>query len=79
MNASDILKYGHQKVLQTLDGLPDRDRETTDVCGVGSVKDIVATPEFFLSLSWLKFSPDSLMVAPHLLLTNSTYPEIVAG
>jgi len=42
MNASDILKYGHQTVLQALSGLPENDWETTGVCGVWSVKHIVA-------------------------------------
>ena len=42
MNAVDILKYGHQTVLHTIDGLNEPDWETANVCGVWSVKDIVA-------------------------------------
>ena len=41
MNAADVLKYGHQTVLQTLDGVPMAEWETTGVCGVWSVKEIV--------------------------------------
>jgi hypothetical protein len=42
MNAVDILKYGHQTVLGTVDGLPEGEWETGAVCGVWSVKDIMA-------------------------------------
>ncbi len=42
MNAADILKYGHQTVLKTLDGLAESDWHTPGVCGVWSVKDILA-------------------------------------
>ncbi|MGQ9887993.1 MAG: maleylpyruvate isomerase N-terminal domain-containing protein [Aggregatilineales bacterium] len=42
VNANDILKYGHLTVLQAVDGLPPADWETPGVCGVWSVKDIVA-------------------------------------
>jgi len=42
MNLSDILKYGHQTVLRTVDGLPDKEWERGGVCGVWSVKDIIA-------------------------------------
>jgi hypothetical protein len=42
MNARDVLKYGHQTVLRTLDGLPQTEWETPDVCGIWSVKDIIA-------------------------------------
>src|SRR5436190_4817897 len=42
MNASDILKYGNQTVQRTLDGLPDEAWQTGGVCGVWSVKDIIA-------------------------------------
>lgn len=42
MNLSDILKYGHQTVLTTVEGLPDREWEQGGVCGVWSVKDIIA-------------------------------------
>lgn len=42
MNAVDILKYGHQTVLQTIAGLPYEEWNTSGVCGVWSVKDIIA-------------------------------------
>jgi hypothetical protein len=42
MNAVDVLKYGHRTVLQTIDGLPESEWETGGVCGVWSVKDIIA-------------------------------------
>ncbi len=42
MNVVDVLRYGHQTVLQTLEGLSDSDWETGGVCGVWSVKDIIA-------------------------------------
>ena len=42
MNTSYVLKYGHQTVLQTLDGLPESEWGTGGVCGVWSVKDVVA-------------------------------------
>jgi hypothetical protein len=42
MNAIDILKYGQQTVLHTIDGFPDSAWETPGACGVWSVKDIIA-------------------------------------
>lgn len=42
MNASDILKYGHETVLQAVDGLPEAEWVKGGVCGVWSVKDVVA-------------------------------------
>ncbi len=42
MNACDVLKYGHQTVLRTIDGLPKADWETSGVCGYWSVKDLIA-------------------------------------
>ncbi len=42
MNAIDVLKYGHQTVLRTLEGLPKTEWETVGVCGIWSVKDIIA-------------------------------------
>ncbi len=42
MNACDVLKYGHQTVLRTIDGLPQADWETSGVCGYWSVKDLIA-------------------------------------
>ncbi len=42
MNTVDILKNGHLTVLRTVDGLPDHTWEMGGVCGVWSVKDILA-------------------------------------
>jgi hypothetical protein len=42
MNARDILKYGQQTVLQTLESFPEASWETSGACGVWSVKDIIA-------------------------------------
>jgi uncharacterized damage-inducible protein DinB len=42
MNAVDVLKYGNQTLLRTIDELPDAAWETPGVCGIWSVKDIVA-------------------------------------
>jgi hypothetical protein len=42
MNTVDVLKYGHQTALRTLEGLPQTEWNTPGVCGVWSVKDIVA-------------------------------------
>ena len=42
MNAVDILKYGQQTVLQTLEAFPESALDTPGACGVWSVKDIIA-------------------------------------
>ena len=42
MNTADVLKYGHLTLLKTLDGLPESDWTTPGVCGIWSVKDIMA-------------------------------------
>lgn len=42
MNALDVLKYGHQTVLEAIDGIPDVDWYTEGVSGIWSVKDIIA-------------------------------------
>ena len=42
MNAVDILKFGQQTVLHTIDSFPDSAWETTGAWGVWSVKDIIA-------------------------------------
>lgn len=41
MNPADVLMYGHQHVLRTLDGLDFGHWENGGVCGVWSVRDIV--------------------------------------
>jgi hypothetical protein len=42
MNAGDILTYGHRTALQAVEGLPDAAWETPGVCGVWSVREIIA-------------------------------------
>ncbi|MCL4262350.1 MAG: maleylpyruvate isomerase N-terminal domain-containing protein [Anaerolineae bacterium] len=42
MNALDILKYGHFTVLGSVKDLPEADWQTGGVCGVWSVKQIIA-------------------------------------
>lgn len=42
MNATDILKYGQQTVLQTIAGFSETAWETAGACGIWSVKDIIA-------------------------------------
>src|SRR5688572_25977458 len=42
MNANDILKYGNQTFLESLDNVPQSEWDKGGVCGVWSVKDIVA-------------------------------------
>jgi hypothetical protein len=42
MNAHDILKYGHLWVHKHLDGLTDEQMQVPGVCGVWSVKEIIA-------------------------------------
>jgi hypothetical protein len=42
MNANDILKYGHYTVLSAIDGLNEPDWEVAGVCGIWSVRDIIA-------------------------------------
>lgn len=42
MNTLDILKYGHLTVVATLEGVPDSEWETPNVCGWWSVKNIIA-------------------------------------
>jgi Mycothiol maleylpyruvate isomerase N-terminal domain len=64
MNASDILKYGHLTVLRAIDGLPDPEWETGGVCGIWSVKDIIAhlaSYEHVLAEVLSSFQPDSVL------------------
>lgn len=42
MNVGDVLKYGHQMVVQAVDGLAEPDWLTPGVCGAWTVKDVVA-------------------------------------
>ncbi len=42
MNTLDIMKYGHQTVLDSIKNLADEDWEKPGVCGSWSVKDILA-------------------------------------
>ena len=42
MNAGDVLKYGHDTVVQAVEGLPESEWRTPGVCGTWSVQDVVA-------------------------------------
>ena len=42
MDVTIALENGHRTVLQTIDGLPESEWEKAGVCGVWSVKDIIA-------------------------------------
>lgn len=42
MNALDILKYGHLTVMSTLEGVPETQWDTPNVCGVWSTHQIIA-------------------------------------
>ncbi len=42
MNPLDVLKYGNRTLLHTVDRLPTADWATAGVCGVWSVKEIIA-------------------------------------
>ena len=42
MNIDDVLKYGNLTLLNSLNNVPMSEWETPDVCGVWSVKNIVA-------------------------------------
>jgi hypothetical protein len=42
MNASDILKYGDSFFKGALDGVPENELDTPNVCGTWSVREIVA-------------------------------------
>ena len=42
MNVGDVLKYGHEMVVQAVDGLPEPEWLMPGVCGVWTVKDVIA-------------------------------------
>lgn len=42
MNLDDVLKYGHKTVLGTIDGLTDAQCDVSGVCGIWSVRQIMA-------------------------------------
>jgi DinB superfamily len=42
VNAADILKYGHMTVMHTIDGLSEEDCDVGGVCGIWSVRQIMA-------------------------------------
>jgi uncharacterized damage-inducible protein DinB len=42
MNAHDILMYGNRTVLMTVKDVPEEEWETSGVCGIWSVKEIIA-------------------------------------
>ena len=42
MNGAEVLRYGHESVLRHVEGLSEEEWHTPGVCGVWSVKEIVA-------------------------------------
>jgi hypothetical protein len=42
MNVLDVLKYGHQTLLASIEGLPDADWEVPGAAGAASIKDLLA-------------------------------------
>ncbi len=42
MNASDILKYGHQTLMKKIDGFPKDEWKKPGACGTWSAQDIIA-------------------------------------
>jgi hypothetical protein len=42
MHSADILKYGHQTILQAVEGLAEPDWYISGACGVWSVREIIA-------------------------------------
>lgn len=42
MNLDDVLKYGHQTVMNSINGLDEADCQVAGVCGFWSVRDILA-------------------------------------
>ena len=50
MNAHDVLMYGNRTVLHTLEGIPNSEWNTPDVCGWWSTRQIVA---YLTSFEWV--------------------------
>ena len=42
MNATDVLKYGHQEILKAVEAFPRDQWQTEGVCGYWSAKDVIA-------------------------------------
>ena len=42
MNTNNVLNYGHETVLQIIEGLPETEWDRPGVCGLWSVKDVIA-------------------------------------
>ena len=42
MNADDVVKYGHSFFMEKLEGIPEDECYATGVCGVWSIKDLIA-------------------------------------
>src|SRR3954471_8387906 len=42
MNLDDVLKYGHQTVMNSINGLDETDSLVSGVCGFWTVRDIIA-------------------------------------
>ena len=79
MNAQDILKYGHLTVLRAVEGLSEAEWEAGGVCGVWSVKDIIAhltSYEHVLEEVLSSFQSDSAM--PSSSIGGSATPTLNA-
>jgi hypothetical protein len=72
MNAQDILKYGHLWVHKHLDGLTGDQWLTPGVCGVWSVKDIVA---HLTSFEWVLVE---VLSSCHASVSTPTLDQLVA-
>jgi len=42
VNVNALLKYGHAFILEAVEGIPEQEWETPDVCGIWSCKEIIA-------------------------------------
>jgi len=76
MNAHDVIRYGHETVLTAIDGLPKDDWLTPGVCGVWSVKDIIAhLASFEVALVDVLRSLTGETSTPMLQTFIETYPQ----
>ena len=76
MNAHDVIRYGHETVLTAIDGLPKDDLLTPGVCGVWSVKDIIAhLASFEVALVDVLRSLTGETSTPMLQTFIETYPQ----
>lgn len=76
MNAPDVIKYGHETVMTAVKGLPQEDWLTPGVCGVWSVKDIIAhLASFEVTLVDVLRSLTGETSTPMLQTFIETYPQ----